>query len=90
MEYLEIVELRERQKPQVAAYYKTRNTGTRNTGKTPDQWRNTGGTPEDWRSSGTLAKQSEYHRKEEQENTSIATEQQNNIKKYYQYRATSY
>ena len=48
------------------------------------------GTPGHWRNSGTLAEQSKYHKKTEQENTSIATEQQNNIKKYYQYRTTTY
>ena len=57
--------------------------GTGNTGETLDQWRDTDGTPEHWHNSGTLAEQSEYHRKVKQENTSIATEQQNNIKKYY-------
>ena len=50
------------------AYYKTRingtrNNGTRNTRGTPEQWRNTDGTTENWRDSGTLAGQSEYHRK---------------------------
>ena len=35
--------------PLIMAYYKTRNTGTRNQGT-----RNTGGTPEHWRNTGAL------------------------------------
>ena len=40
----------------IGAYFKTRNTRTRNTGGTlVEHWRNTGGTPEHWRNNGTLA-----------------------------------
>ena len=76
------------------AYYKTRNTGTRNyktqNTRTLTKHQNTGTTPEHWLNNGTLAEQMEYHRKTEQENTSRTKEQQNNIKKYYQYRTTIY
>ena len=72
-------------------YYKPRNTGKGNTSGTPNQWRNIDGTPKHWCIFGALlVEQAEYHRKAEQENASIAAEQQNNIKKYYQYRATTY
>ena len=52
--------------------------------------RNTGATPEHWRNNKTLAEQSEYYRTAKQDNTSGTTEQQNNIKKYYQHRTTTY
>ena len=67
------------------AYYKTRNTGTRNY-----PTRNTGGTPKNWHNNGALAEQSEYHGIEEHEKSSRITEQQDNTKKYYQYRTTTY
>ena len=68
------------------AYYKTRNTGTWNYNRTS----NTGRTPEHWWNNGTLVEQSEYHRIVEHEKNSRITEQQDNTKKYYQYRTTTY
>ena len=63
------------------AYLKTRNTGKQNYGT----W-NTGGTPEHWRNNGILAEQSEYHGIVEHLMSSGTRLQQNNTKKYYQYR----
>ena len=46
---------------------------------------------EHWRrNTGTLAKQSEYHGVVDHKKSSRITEQQNNTKKYYQYRTTTY
>ena len=67
------------------AYFKARNTGTRNnrTRNTPaEQWNtgghqwNTDGTPEHWRNNGTQEGQSKYLGIAEQINTSGTTEQQ--------------
>ena len=54
---------------------------------------NTGTLAEHWntrRNNGTLAQQSEYHGVVEHEKSSRITEQQDNTKKYYQYRTTAY
>ena len=61
-----------------------------NTGGTLVEHRNTGGTPEHRRNNGTLAKQSEYYTIVEYEKNSGITEHQNNTKKYYKYRTTTY
>ena len=52
--------------------------------------RNTGRTPEHRRNNGILGKQSEHDGIVEHEKSSGITEQQNNTKKYYQYRTTTY
>ena len=65
-----------------------RNYGTQNTGGTPAEYRNDCGMPQHWRKNETLAEQSEYHGTYEK--SSRITEQQENTKKYYQYRTTTY
>ena len=71
------------------AYYKTRNTGTRNYGT-----RNTGATLAGHRNTGKTTehslKQSKYHRVVEHEKSSRIMEHQHNTKKYYQNRTTIY
>ena len=58
---------------------------------TPEHGTTEHGTPgEYWRNNGILADQSEYHGILEHEKSSGTTLQQNNTKKYYQYRTTTH
>ena len=59
--------------------------------ETPEHRNTEHGTPaEHWRNNETLVKQWKYHGIVGHEKNSGITEQQNSIKKYYQYRKTTY
>ena len=61
----------------------------RNTG-TLTEHRKAGRIPEHWRNNETQAEQSEFLGTVEHEKSSRITEQQENTKKYYQYRTKTY